>query len=115
MPASGLFGPYPLTQKGVSDNVVGKGPGAYALGQTNNNGEFVVQYVGRSDDDLAKRLQDHTPEHYQQFKYGFLQTAKDAFEKECRLFHDFKPPDNKVHPARPRNANWSCPACTIFD
>lgn len=114
MPKSDLYGPFSLTADGVSNAVKGIGPGAYALGNSQSDG-FHIEYVGRSDDDLAKRLQDHVPEHYLQFKYGFYDSAKAAFEKECRLYHDFNPPDNKVHPARPKNANWSCPVCVIFD
>jgi hypothetical protein len=115
MPNSGLHGPHDLTPIGVSNNVKGIGPGAYALGKVGTDGTFYIDYVGRSDDDLAARLQQHTPERYPKFKYGFLSTAKAAFEKECNLYHDFNPPDNKVHPARPKGTNWSCPRCTIFD
>ena len=114
MADSGLHGPFSLTPSGVSDNVKGIGPGAYALGKTELDG-FHIAYIGRSDDDLANRLQQHTPEHYLQFKYGFFPSPKAAFEKECHLYHDFSPPDNKIHPARPKNANWSCPVCAIFD
>jgi hypothetical protein len=110
-----LHGPHSLTAAGVSNNVKGIGPGAYALGNTNEKNVFIISYVGRSDDDLAARLQQHVSEPYLQFKYGFLDTAAAAFDKECRLYHDFDPPDNKVHPARPKNAKWSCPVCTIFD
>jgi hypothetical protein len=117
MASSGLFGPYPLTGGGVSSSVKGVGPGAYALGYTDQQrNTFVVQYVGRSDDDLAKRLNDHVPEKYQQFKYGFYPSAKAAFDKECWLFHTFGETqlDNKIHPARPRNQTWACPHCRIF-
>lgn len=115
MANSGLFGPFSLTQSGISSNVKGIGAGAYALGKSDESGVFYIRYVGRSDDDLAGRLQQHVPEPYLQFKYAFYPSAKDAFDKECNLYHDFKPPDNKVHPARSKNANWNCPACTIFD
>jgi hypothetical protein len=114
MANSGLHGPYDLTQSGVLNNVKGVGPGAYALGRVGQDGTFYIDYVGRSDDDLAARLQQHTPERYPKFKHGFLSSAKAAFDKECALFHDFSPPDNKVHPARPRGANWSCPRCAAF-
>jgi hypothetical protein len=108
MPVSGLHGPHPLTGAGVSNNVKGIGAGAYILGYSDKEG-FHVQYAGRSDDDLAGRLQQHTPEYYKEFKYGFLSSAKAAFEKECQLFHDFSPQENKIHPARPRGSNWTCP------
>jgi len=114
MPNSGLHGPHTLTGSGVSNNVKGIGPGAYALGNTNEKDQFVISYVGRSDDDLAGRLQQHVLEPYLQFKFGFLPSATAAFEKECGLYHDFSPRDNKVHPARPQGKRLSCPVCTIF-
>jgi hypothetical protein len=109
MASSGLYGPFALTANGVSNNVKGVGAGAYALGNTKDDGVFYIQYVGRSDDDLAARLQDHVPERYQQFKYGFFKSAQEAFEKECHLYHDFNPPDNKVHPAVPKGTECACP------
>jgi len=109
MPNSGLFGPHSLTQAGVAANATGIGPGAYALGHLNQSGTFCISYVGRSDDDLAGRLQQHVPERYTHFKHAFYPSAKAAFDKECTLYHDFEPTDNKVHPARPRNTNWACP------
>lgn len=113
--SSGLYGPFDLTQAGVANAVKGVGAGAYALGSVGADGLFYIDYVGRSDSDLAARLQQHTPEHYLKFKFGFYSTAKAAFDKECSLYHDFRPTDNKVHPARTKGANWSCLHCTIFD
>lgn len=113
MPTTGLSGPFSLTSTGVQTAVTQKSPGAYALGRTANN-VFEVHYVGRSDEDVATRLQDHVTKWYPQFKCGYLSSPKAAFDKECNLYHDFNPPDNKVHPARPQNANWKCPRCPIF-
>lgn len=114
MANTGLYGPFDLTQSGIEKNVKGTGPGAYALGRFSDN-TFYVDYVGRSDDDLAGRLQQHVPEPYPTFKYGFLDTPKAAFDKECNLYHDFSPPNNLIHPARPRGTNWRCPRCAVFD
>jgi hypothetical protein len=113
MATTGLSGPYSLTADGVSASVTRKSPGAYALGET-KNGVFSVLYVGRSDTDVAGRLQQHVPSWFPQFKFGYLSSPKSAFEKECHLYHDFPTTENKVHPARPSNANWSCPVCSIF-
>lgn len=114
MANSGLSGPYGLTINGVAAAVKQNSAGAYMLGKT-ENGAFAVHYVGRSDTDVAGRLQQHVSEWYPEFKFGYLPSANAAFEKECNLYHDFDPPDNKVHPARPSNANWSCPVCNLFD
>ena len=113
MPSSGLRGPYKLSTTSVNLNVTCTSPGAYALGYTKNN-TFYIKYVGRSDSDVNDRLKDHVSD-YSQFKFEYYSTAKLAFEKECRLYHDFDPTDNDVHPARPRGKTWECPVCTIFD
>jgi hypothetical protein len=115
MANSGLHGPYDLTESGVSNQVKGVGHGAYALGSVGVDGTFYINYVGRSDEDLAARLQQHTPTRYPKFKYGFFPSAKAAFDKECQLYHDFTPPDNKVHPATPRGETCGCPRCVVFD
>jgi hypothetical protein len=108
MPSTGLHGPYPLTTKGIDDNVKGVGVGAYALGHVDPNNAFNVTRIGRSDDDLNKRLHDYEGQ-YKSFKYGFLTSIKAAYEKECRLYHDFTPPDNLIHPARPEGTDYKCP------
>lgn len=115
MASSGLSGPYSLTSAGIASAVTSTSAGAYALGKTADDGVFHIHYVGRSDDDVAGRLQSHVTKWYPQFKFGYFSSPKAAFVKECRLYHDFDPVDNKVHPARPTNANWSCPVCTLFD
>jgi hypothetical protein len=111
MASSGLRGPFPLTIAGVDSAVTNTSAGAYALGQANNDGAFVVRYVGRSDDDVNARLKKHVPELYRQFKYEYYPSARAAFDKECNLYHDFHPRDSKIHPARPEDANWKCPRC----
>ena len=116
MAATNLHGPHPLTPDGIDAAVTGVGPGAYALGR--HDGEtFFVAYVGRSDSDLNDRLKDWTGTKYKHFKYGFLETSKAAFDKECILFHDFGGTDkldNEIHPDRPNGSGWRCLRCNIF-
>ena len=113
MPSTGLRGTFPLTEIGIKDNVPQKSAGAYALGYTRDD-TFYVQYIGRSDVDVAARLRYHIGDYFR-FKFESYSTAKEAFEKECCLYHDFKPADNDRHPARPAGKNWECPVCDIFD
>ncbi len=113
MPLSNLRGPFLLTTNGIDDNVILMSAGAYALGHTSDD-EFYIKYVGRSDSDVAGRLKDHIGS-YKRFKFEYYGSANAAFEKECRLYHDFGPPDNKIHPARPNGSDWECPVCTVFD
>lgn len=111
MAISGLRGPYPLTTEGVNDNVTRSFPGAYALGRMANGSMFLISYVGRSDDDVNARLHDHVQGEHSSFKFEPYASAKAAFEKECDLYHDFSPPENKAHPARPVGTSWQCPRC----
>ena len=113
MTSSGLRGSYPLTHEGIAENVPGSSPGAYALGHVRDS-KYYIQYVGRSDNDVADRLGDHIG-RYPRFKFECYGSAKAAFEKECNLYHDFSPRDNSIHPDRPNGTHWKCPRCTIFD
>jgi hypothetical protein len=117
MANTGLHGPHTLDEKSIDAYVKGVGPGAYALGRNTATG-FYIDYVGRSDSDVNNRLKDWTSSKYTHFKYGFYDSAKAAFEKECHLFHDFggtRLLDNKVHPARPKGTSWTCPVSGCTD
>ena len=111
MASTGLIGPYDLTATEINRVVASENIGVYVLGHTGDDGTFYVTYVGRSDTDLNKRLHDWE-NHYKKFKYGYFQSTKAAFEKECQLYHDFEPPDNKIHPDRPNNTTYRCPVVT---
>lgn len=104
-------GPHPLTSDGVALAVKAKSPGAYALGKMGTDGVFYIDYIGRSDDDVANRLLQHVPEPYPQFCFGYYSSAKAAYDKECWLYHTFRPTNNKVHPAKPKNSSLVCPEC----
>ena len=103
----------PLNDSKINEEIKRTSAGVYALDAT-SSGPFTYSYVGRSDTDLNKRLHDWIGK-YKYFKYAYCTSAKDAFEAECNLYHDHKPPDNSVHPARPEDAGWKCPRCRIFD
>lgn len=113
MASTGLFGPYTLNNE-LIDKKTGSGKGAYALGYVNSDGTFIVERIGRSDNDLNSRLKDHVG-NYKAFKYGHFSTLKGAFEKECHLYHDFPSKNNPNHPARPAGTSYVCPVCDIFD
>ena len=113
MANAGLRGPFPLTENGINRNVTRRSPGAYALGHSADN-TFYIYYIGRSDADVRDRLHYHKGTQ-REFKYEYYASSKSAFEKECRLYHAFSPPGNKVHPSRPAGRDWKCPVCGIFD
>ncbi len=118
MASTGLMGPFILTNNTTDRNVTLKSLGAYTLGNSNTIGIYIVRYVGRSDDDVNKRLKNRVGK-YIQFKFGYYNSPKASFEKECFLYHDFggneEKLDNYNHPQRPAETNWECPKCTIFD
>jgi hypothetical protein len=115
-----MDGPYSLDEKTIDKVVTKKSAGNYALGKPDSsNNKFIVKYVGRADDDLNARLKQWANKStYAQFKFSYASTGKAAFEKECHNYHDFgesKKLDNKIHPDRPKDKNYECPVCDIFD
>ncbi len=87
------------------------------MGHQNARSVFVVEYVGRSDNDLNNRLHDWVGD-YRQFKASYFDTAQDAFKKECAIYHDFgedEKLDNEIHPDRPDNTSWECPKCYYYN
>lgn len=105
-----LDGPYRLMVDSIDAVVPDEAVGTFAIGHLDSEGRFVVQYVGRSDKDLRTELRNKIgAEPY--FKHRCFETPKEAFEKECELFHTFQPPGNLLHPERPPGSNWSCPHC----
>ena len=112
MPALNLLY-FSLTQKEIDKNFKRIAPGNYILGNFDSEGEFKVSYVGRSDDDLCRRLRDHMG-CYDIFKAYYADNANQAFENECVDYHEINPADNKTHPARPAGSDLKCPCCKHF-
>ena len=104
-----------LLNNDIDKEVTNTSAGVYVLTTSWTDG---VLYVGRSDDDLNKRLKDHVGETsptkkkiYFWFKYEYASSPKSAYEKECRLYHTLNPPDNKKHPDKPEGTTYPCPVC----
>lgn len=110
-----MNGPFDLTPRSVNQEIPAAARGNYALGRMNGL-KFIVMYVGRSDTCLNTRLK-HWEGEYPKFKYSIASSAREAFEKECRNYHDFGETsilDNEVHPDRHDGHTWRCPVCKIF-
>jgi hypothetical protein len=107
--ATGLRGNFGLTHGDINANVTYRSPGVYAVGAATQDGLLAIRYVGRADEDINRCLHDHVGK-YEAFQFEYFQTALAAYYKECDLYHDFGPPDNAVHPAKPILAA-SCPRC----
>ncbi|MDX2202213.1 MAG: hypothetical protein NW223_05645 [Hyphomicrobiaceae bacterium] len=113
MKPSGLTGPFPLTFQGIEEAVRDGSPGVYALGSKDLKGRFAIMSIGRSDSDVKARLRECIGAGTF-FKFDYFQSEREAFERECELFHDIQPPGNFVHPGRPKGTTLRCPRCRIF-
>jgi len=58
MSSLNMTGPYKLDAETIDNQVTKTSPGNYALGKKNDEGTFLVNYVGRSDSDVNRRLKD---------------------------------------------------------
>lgn len=112
---------YKFTKEAINAVVEQNKMGNYVLYKI-INGEAIAKYVGRATTGgLQERLKAHIDEgdKYDGFSFSYAGTEKQAFEKECRLYHDFGGNEgklnNKIHPSRPEGKDWECPCCTIFD
>lgn len=102
----GMGGPFELNDAEIARRTsIVRPHGNYAFGNVGEDGKFYVSYVGRFSA-TAGRLR-HGLGRYSHFKISFAATEKESVEKECRNYHDFMPPDNKVHPACPEG--FCCP------
>ena len=110
-----LQGAYALDAATVDRVVTQRSPGAFALGHKDTGRPFSIGLVGRADGSLNVRLKQQAGvTGYTAFMFQYCDTARQAFETECTVFHTFAPPDNKAHPLRPLSADWKCPGCNIF-
>ena len=102
----GMNGPFPLTGAEIAKHCSSWRPhGNYAFGRIDDQDIFHVHYVGRFNAG-GERLK-HGIGRYSHFKISHANSEKEAVEKECRNWHDFNPPDNKIHPACP--GGFCCP------
>ncbi len=108
-----LMGPHELTYDCLERELPAGRAGAFALGHVDGAGNFRVQRVGRDEQDLRRCLQAFIGSS-NKFKYVLTATAREAFERECELFHALRPPSNFTHPDRPRGSDWRCPRCFQF-
>lgn len=99
-----LQGPFPYDQKTINSVIPNGVIGNYILGNLDENGDFQVLYVGRSDSDLRGRI-GHKIGKYSHFCYSIAQSPREAYNQECLLWHtnggDEEKLDNKIHPDKP--------------
>jgi hypothetical protein len=107
-----LLGPFELAFDSIERELPPAVCGVFALGYVDAVNTFRVQLIGR-DDDLRRRLRELIGSSTR-FKFAVSMSPQAAFERECELFHKFRPPGNIIHPDRPEGANWLCPVCARF-
>jgi excinuclease UvrABC nuclease subunit len=108
-----LSGPFPLQKDGISEAPLTSG--VYLLGSS----EKSCIYIGRSEINLRDRIRNHfpdnekdpslkenTPDH---FYYVQTYSLREAYELECRWYHELKPICNIKHPPKPYPL--VCPIC----
>lgn len=99
-----MIGPYNISEveKYLKDGAIG----VYIL----SRGDNVAHYVGRSGN-LKARLQRHGQDNqgYIHFWYEQVNSALEAYDLECELYHKYNPSDNENHPAIPPGSTWTCP------
>lgn len=108
MASLGLYGPHPLDHDSINTHVDRTGIGCYAHGSLNAGGGVSVKRIGRSDTNLNRRIHDYVG-NYPHFKYGFFKTVRECYEHECRMWHEFQPKDNPLHPDKPDGCDYPCP------
>lgn len=117
MASLGMLGPFALTDNEVSKRVPENVMGNYAFLQKKwLTDEYLVRYVGRSDSDLKKEIKQQMKtdraKSCAHFMFSIAKSKKEAFEKECRNYHDFGECDclnNDIHPAKPAGTKYKCP------
>lgn len=106
-------GPFLFDSVTVDGKVEPNKIGNFVLGYAKTStGGFIPKYAGRSDSDLKNELctKLQAVKSRQLFKFDYAQTVREAFEKQCLHYHDFKKQlDNDMHPRRPEGTNYPCP------
>lgn len=100
-----MEGPYLISQ--IDSFVTKKSPGTYILSRDGQ----IAHYIGRSDIDLASRINSSIREGrgYKYFWFEYASSPMRAYYLECEWWHKYNPPDNINHPAVPPGASWRCP------
>ena len=114
-----MQGPFPLLRSVILPAVANAPCGNYRLSKSDLGETFVVDYVGRSDTQLAERIADHINENeYKTFVFCAKLTPGSAYRQECSDFHDFGGDIGLLendpvlgHPHAPEGESLQCPVC----
>ncbi len=99
-----LDGPYNYDKAVISEVIPDNAIGNYILGDSNEDGDLLVKYIGRSDSNLKARI-GHDIGKYKQFYYSVAETPREAYDQECLMWHLYGGEegylDNDIHPDKP--------------
>lgn len=106
--------------------------GNYRFGYIDEDGCFIVFYIGRADNGLLERMQEHWTafsknEEFDMYKecdiyFSFVKqdSAENSYHCECEEYHRFDDGKkglgaflNKYHPAIPKDSDEHCPICGV--
>ncbi len=118
MPSLDMLGSFTLSALKIDEIVTRSSPGNFALGYVENK-IFYVRYIGRADENLNATLKKWVNRRADcsRFKFSYAPSARAAFLKHCRIFHEFAKGSGlsvKDHPERPDDTDWQCPVCNVF-
>jgi len=69
---------------------------------------FKIKRVGHVDGDLGVELRKYMGK-YAGFRFKFFRSTRNAYDKECQIYHEFKPRENDKHPTKPKHTRFVCP------
>ncbi|MGB1585628.1 MAG: hypothetical protein ACPHID_01100 [Thermoplasmatota archaeon] len=104
----------PLTADAVREFVNNRSVGFYRLGRV-IDGQFYIDYFGRSDTNLQRRLLEHVKSGaYSTFEFLETNSIGDAYHMECSEWHlNGQRTMNKIHPALAEGLPYACPWCDL--
>jgi hypothetical protein len=110
--------PMALKAKNVRTLAAPGRPGVYLLGTyEKRNRMFSINYVGRSDTCVRKRLLRHQKIRTNEYvKLMFCRDSREAYFMEAYVWHMLQYEHwslNKIHPAAPSTSNLVCPYCAF--
>jgi hypothetical protein len=105
-----LRGPYRLASAVIGIFVPAGMAGVYLLGALSQGKLHPVDAVGRAERDLADTLMGLIGSN-SGFMFAPASSPPEAFEMECRVFHDNMLSGRRPHPMAPPDTPLVCPVC----
>ena len=113
---SGLGKPIPLQEvdilREVDNSRDWSSASVFVLGGIRKSADgkfrFQIRKVSHVEGDLGKELRNYIGE-FSGFRFKFFRSTRNAYDKECQIYHQFKPIKNITHPIRPKHTKFVCP------